>query len=673
MVPRTAELVRRRAGAMLRPPPQLTVSAWADQHRVLSTRASSEPGPWRTSRTPYLREIMDALSAVHPARRVVFMKGAQVGASEGGNCWLGYIMHHVPAPVLAVQPTVELAKRFSRQRIDPLLEETPALRARVSPARARDSGNTMLSKEFPGGILVLTGANSAVGLRSMTARFLFLDEVDAYPGDVEGEGDPIALAEARARTFGWRRKAFLVSTPTIAGRSRIEREYQASDQRRFFLPCPHCAAMQWLRFERLLWEKGEPRTVAYRCEACDRPIGEHHKTAMLAAGEWRATAEAPDPHTVGFHISALYSPVGWLSWEQIARDWETAQGKPEDLKTFRNTVLGETWQDRGEAPDWERLVERREGFSLGTVPAGALVLTAGVDVQDDRIECDIWGWAEGFSSWLIDHVVIPGSPREREPWEALARLLAKDWPRPGGPASGAMRIAKICVDTGGRDTASVYGHLRHLRDPRIAPTKGVEGWNRAQPVQGPTLVDALVNGQKLRRGLKLWTVSVSTWKADLYRRLWLGRGDADADAGSFPAGWVHLPEGIEVEWVKQLVAEQLRTSKDRRGFARQEWAKLRERNEALDCAVLARAALWLLGADRYGDRYWQRLRTEADDAPLALPSAPAGSAVTPNRGRAATDTITRASGLPDAPGAATPNGESLRPRAWLGSRGGWLR
>jgi phage terminase large subunit GpA-like protein len=338
-----------------------------------------------------------------------------------------------------------------------------------------------------------------------------------------------------------------------------------------------------------------------------------------------------------------------------------AQGKPEDLKTFRNTVLGETWQDRGEAPDWERLVERREAFMVGTVPAGVLVITAGVDVQDDRIECDVWGWAEGFTSWLIDHVVIDGSPREREPWEALARLLARDWPRPGGPAIGAMRIAKICVDTGGRDTASVYGHLRHLRDPRIAPTKGVEGWNRAQPVQGPTLVDALVNGQKLRRGLKLWTVSVSTWKADLYRRLWLGRGDADADAGTFPAGWVHLPSGIEVEWVKQLVAEQLRTSTDRRGFARQEWAKLRERNEALDCAVLARAALWLLGADRYGDRYWQRLRTEAEDAGLVVPAV------------AEIGTAPKAPNQPATPNTAIPNSETLRPRAWLGSRGGWLR
>jgi phage terminase large subunit GpA-like protein len=632
---------------MLRPPPQITVSAWADRHRILSSRASSEPGPWRTSRTPYLREIMDSLSAVHPARRVVFMKGAQVGASEGGNCWLGYILHHVPAPVLAVQPTVELAKRFSRQRIDPLVEETPALKERVAPARARDSGNTLLSKEFPGGILVLTGANSAVGLRSMTARFLFLDEIDAYPGDVEGEGDPIALAEARARTFGWRRKAFLVSTPTISGRSRIEREYAASDQRRYFVPCPHCGEQQWLKFERLRWDKGDPRSVRYACEACDQGIEEHSKTAMLAGGAWRPTAAAEDPHTVGFHISALYSPVGWLSWEQIARDWESAQGKAEDLKTFKNTVLGETWQEQGEAPDWERLVERREDFAFGVVPDGALVLTAGVDVQDDRLECDVWGWAEGFSSWLVDHVVIPGSPREREPWDALATLLARDWARSGGQ----VRIAKVCIDTGGRDTAAVYGHLRRLRDPRIAPTKGVDGWNRAQPVQGPTPVDAMVDGRKLRRGLKLWTVSVSTWKADLYRRLWLGRGEVE----EFPPGWVHLPRAIEVEWVKQLVAEQLQTVKDRRGFARQEWVKLRERNEALDCAVLARAALWLLGADRYGERFWQRLREDVSNADVAPPRSLDQAAATVS------------------PPSTSPASAATRPSGWLAPRSGWLR
>ena len=410
--------------------------------------------------------------------------------------------------------------------------------------------------------------------------------------------------------------------------------------------------MQWLRFERLIWDKGNPRSAAYHCETCDGAIEEHHKTAMLSAGEWRATAVAQDPHTVGFHISALYSPVGWLSWEQIARDWEAAQGKPEDLKTFKNTVLGETWQEQGEAPDWERLVERREDFPLGVVPSAALVLTAGVDVQDDRIECDVWGWAEGFSSWLVDHLVIPGSPRGPEPWDALAGILARDWPRDGG---GSMRVARLCVDTGGRDTAAVYGHLRRLRDPRIAPTKGVDGWNRAQPVHGPTWVDALVNGQKLRRGLKLWTVSVSTWKADLYRRLWLGRGDA----AEWPSGWVHLPRAIEVEWVKQLVAEQLRTSKDKRGFARQEWAKLRDRNEALDCAVLARAALWLLGADRYGERFWARLRDEVANAPLLASEIPSAGNV--------------AQSSPSPQPAPPPETAAFRPRGWLGSRGGWLR
>ncbi len=635
---------------MLRPPPQLTVSEWAEVHRVLGSRGSSEPGPWRNSRTPYLKAVMDALSAVHPARRVVFMKGAQVGATESGNNWLGYIMHHVPAPALAVQPTVELAKRFSRQRIDPLLEETPALRERVAPSRARDSGNTMLSKEFPGGILVLTGANSAVGLRSMSARFLFLDEVDAYPGDVGGEGDPISLAEARARTFGWRRKAYLVSTPTITGRSRIEREYLASDQQRFFVPCPACGEMQWLKFERLIWTKGEPEGARYHCVACEHPAQEHEKTAMLAGGEWRATAVGEDPHTIGFHISALYSPVGWLSWEQIARDWEAAKGKPEDIKTFKNTVLGETWQEQGEAPDWERLVERREDFAMGVVPKGALVLTAGVDVQDDRIECDVWGWAAGFSSWLVDHVVIQGSPREREPWDELAKMLARDWPRDGG---GGMRIARLCVDTGGRDTAAVYGHLRRLRDPRIAPTKGIEGWNRAQPVQGPTMVDALVNGQKLRRGLKLWTVSVSTWKADLYCRLWLGRGDAEG----WPPGWVHIPATIDVEWIKQLVAEQLRTTKDKRGFARQEWAKLRERNEALDCAVLARAALCLLGADRYGDRFWSQLQNQAADAPVLQGELPADGNVAPEA-------------QPPQP---APQPAPSRATTWIAPQRGWLR
>ncbi len=304
----------------LTPDPLLSVSAWADQHRMLSSKASAEPGRWRTARTPYLREIMDCLSPASPIERVVFMKGAQVGGTGCGSCWIGYVIHHAPGPMMAVWPTVEMAKRNSKQRIDPLIEESPVLAALIAPARSRDAGNTILAKEFRGGVLVMTGANSAVGLRSMPVRYLFLDEVDGYPLDVEGEGDAISLAEARTRTFT-RRKIFIVSTPTIAGASSIEREYEASDQRRYFVPCPHCAHAQWFRFEQLRWERGRPETAVYVCESCETPIAEHHKTWMLEHGQWRATAPG-NGRTAGFHLSSLYSPVGWRSWREIAAAWE---------------------------------------------------------------------------------------------------------------------------------------------------------------------------------------------------------------------------------------------------------------------------------------------------------------------------------------------------------------
>jgi len=312
VLPDAAKIYNEAFDRGLRPDPLLKVSEWADQHRRLSGKGAAEPGPWRTSRTPYLREIMDCLSPSSPYERVVFMKGAQVGATETGNNWIGYVIHHAPGPMLAVLPTGEMAKRNSRQRIDPLIEDSEVLSSLVKPARARDSGNTVLTKAFQGGVLAMTGANSAVGLRSMPVRYLFLDEVDGYPGDIDGEGDPVALAEARTRTFA-RRKVFIVSTPTVKGVSRIEREFEASDQRRYFVPCPHCGHFQWLEFERLRWDKGRPETAHYLCAECEGHIQEHHKTRMLEAGEWRATAasEQGSEKTAGFHISSLYSPIGW--------------------------------------------------------------------------------------------------------------------------------------------------------------------------------------------------------------------------------------------------------------------------------------------------------------------------------------------------------------------------
>jgi phage terminase large subunit GpA-like protein len=597
----------------LKPDPHLTVSEWADRYRVLAARASAEPGRYRTSRTPYMRAIMDALSPGNPAQRIVFMKAAQVGATEAGNCWMGFVIHQAPGPMLAVQPTVELAKRNSRQRIDPLIEESAVLRDRVKPPRSRDAGNTMLSKEFAGGILIMTGANSAVGLRSTPARYLFLDEVDAYPASADEEGDPVTLAEARTLTFAHRRKVFLASTPTIHGLSRIEREYEASDRRRFFVPCPHCGTMQWLKFERLIWEKGRPETAAYHCESCETPIAEHHKTQMLQHGEWRATAEAADPATVGFHLSALYSPVGWLSWVRIARSWEAAQGSDESLRAFRNTILGETWIERGEAPDWQRLYERRERWVPGTVPSGGLFLTAGADVQKDRIEVSVWAWGRGLSSWLIEHIVIDGGPDSAAAWTMLSDLLGRTWPHAHGVRLG---LSKLAIDTG-YEAPAVYAFARKAGFAQVVPVKGVEGFNRAAPVAGPTHVDATEGGRKIRRGARLWTVAVATFKAETYRFLRLTRAtDEERVAGALtPAGYVHLSETAEAEWVKQLVAEQLVTVKTKRGFQKLEWQKLRERNEALDCRVYARAAAWIAGVDRWSEAMWKDLEMQVGEAP----------------------------------------------------------
>ncbi|WBQ12872.1 phage terminase large subunit family protein [Hyphomonadaceae bacterium BL14] len=622
-----AEDLLRAWSRAIRPDPDLTVSQWADRHRWLSSRASAEPGRYRTARTPYMREIMDALSPSSPAQRVVFMKAAQVGATEAGNNWIGFAIHQAPGPMLAVQPTVELAKRNSRQRIDPLIEESPELRERVKPARSRDAGNTMLSKEFAGGILIMTGANSAVGLRSTPARYIFLDEVDAYPGSADEEGDPVTLAEARSLTFAHRRKVFLVSTPTIRGLSRIEREYEASDQRRYHVACPHCGHEQWLKFERLRWDKGRPETAAYNCEGCEQPIAEHHKTAMLEAGEWRATATSVDPGTVGYHLSALYSPVGWLSWEQIARSWEAAQGSDEAIKAFRNTILGETWMETGEAPDWQRLAERRESWKAGVVPSGGLFLTAGADVQKDRIEVDVWAWGRGLESWLIDHIVIEGGPGDAACWKKLTDLLGRTWEHENGQH---LTLARFAIDTG-FETSAVYGWARAVGFSQVAPVKGLEGFNRSSPVTGPTYVDATIAGKRLRRGARLWTVATSTFKAETYRFLRQDRPTPEEiDAGaSFPAGTVHLPAWTDGEWLKQFTAEQLVTVRTRRGFSRLEWQKLRERNEALDCRVYARAAAWIAGADRWPEARWREMedqlgaRTGAPDDQPAVRAASA--------------------------------------------------
>ena len=609
-----AEEIDRAWREGLTPDPLLSVSEWSDRHRMLSSKASAEPGRWRTSRTPYLKDIMDCLSPTSAVERVVFMKAAQVGATECGSCWIGYVIHHAPGPMMAVWPTVEMAKRNSKQRIDPLIEESEALSALIAPARSRDSGNTILAKEFRGGVLVMTGANSAVGLRSMPVRYLFLDEVDGYPLDVEGEGDAISLAEARTRTFS-RRKIFIVSTPTISGVSAIEREYEASNQCRYFVPCPHCAHRQWLRFEQLRWDKGQPETAAYVCESCDTAIVEHHKTWMLEQGQWRPMMPDAGIKTTGFHLSSLYSPVGWRSWRDIAAAWESAvskeSGSAAAIKTFKNTELGETWVEEGEAPDWQRLLERREDYKIGTVPSGGLLLVGAADVQKDRIEASVWAFGVGKESWLIEHRVLMGDTARDEVWTRLAAMLTETWTHESGAAMSLMRFA---LDTGFA-TQEAYAFVRSVHDPRVMAVKGVA--RGAALIGTPTAVAVTQRGKRLRRGIKLYSVTVGIAKLEFYNNL---RKTADVlEDGTtvvYPAGYVHLPK-VDAEFIQQLCAEQLITRRDRNGFAHREWQKMRERNEGLDIYVYCRAAAAAAGLDRFEERHWLELKKQ-----LGLPAPP---------------------------------------------------
>ena len=561
----------------------LTVSQWADGHRVLSGKASAEPGPWRTDRTPYLKEVMDCLSTTSPVQRVVLMAGAQLGKTEGGANWLGYVIDHAPGPMLMVQPTVDMAKRLSKQRLENLITETPVLRDKIAPARSRDSGNTMFSKEFPGGMMILTGANSATGLRSTPCRYIFLDEVDAFPSDVDGEGDPVTLAERRSTTFS-RRKIFMTSTPTVKDFSRIESEYLLSDQRRFFVPCPCCNAMQWLKWPQMKWQDNEPSTVRYQCEACGELFSESHKTRMLTAGEWRQTAPG-DGKTAGFHISSLYSPLGWKSWEEVVEDFLRSKGDAPRLKTWVNTVLGETWEeDYASKVSADALLQRCEAYASGRLPEGALAVTIGVDVQGgggsagDRLAVSVWAWGREEEGWLVDHQEIHGDPCRPEVWKQLDVLVLHEWEH----ASGAkLRADVVCVDSGGHATAEVYQYARERQAQGVIAIKG-QSVRGKPPIGKPGRVDINAKGQTLKRGAQVFPVGGDTIKTTLFGRL------KHNEPGP---GYLHFHAQTGSEYFEQLTAEKqaLRYVK---GFPVREWVKKPSaRNEALDCMVYAYAAV----------------------------------------------------------------------------------
>lgn len=578
--------------AGLKPDPLLNISEWADKYRVLSQKASAEPGKWRTSRTPYLKEIMDCLSPYSGIERVVFMKGAQIGGTEVGNNFLGYIVHLSPGPVMLVMPTVDGAKRTSKTRIDPMFAAIPELKGVISDRRSKDASNTTLMKEFQGGVLVLTGANSAIGLRSMPVRYIFLDEIDAYKGDVEGEGDPVNLAIKRTSTFN-RRKIFMVSTPTIQSVSRIEYEYEQSDQRHYMVPCPYCNKRQSLKWKQIHWENNDPQTAVYICEHCGGIIEEHLKTWMLENGVWKKSN--PSSKIAGFHLSSLYSPVGWFSWADAVKQFLDAKNKDNLLKVWVNTVLGETWLEKGEAPEWQILFDKREDYQQELVPSGGLFLTAGADVQKDRIECEVVAWGRNRESWSVGYFIINGDTAREDVWNELTDFSQRYFEH----SSGAMLpISRFAIDSGFA-TQQVYNWVRKQPLNFAMAVKGTD--SGVTPLGLPTKVDLNINGKKLRRGAKVWTVGTSILKSELYQFLRLTQNENE----SFPAGYCHFPK-YDSEYFKQLTAEQLVT-KVVRGYQKREWQKTRERNEALDCRVYARAASISFGIEQFTETKWRNL------------------------------------------------------------------
>lgn len=591
----------------LRPEPMLTVSEWADQYRYLSPTASAEPGRWRTERTPYLREIMDNLSSRSPVQEVVFEKGAQVGATEAGNCWIGYTIHISPGPMLMVMPTDTTVKRNSKIRIDPMIEATPVLSERIRPARSRDSGNTTFSKDFPGGVLVLTGANSAVGLRSMPVRSLFLDEIDGYPLDLDGEGSPLDLAKARTRTFS-NKKIFIVSTPTVDKASAIQREFDATDQRYFNIPCPHCGLFQALTFDRLSWDTTpgdsgrkvvSPSSVVYNCVGCDMPIEERHKTKMLAAGQWIASKPANASwRVVGYHLNSLYAPLGWFSWAEIAQQFEDAGTDETKLKTFWNTVLGLPWSEKGEAPKWETLYNRRQPYKTNSPTDDVAVVTVGVDIQQDRIELEVVGWAPGQRSYSLDYRVLIGDTASAAVWAELAKVVNETWTRPDGIV---LPMSRMAIDTG-YQTSKVYDFCRKYLPTQVVPIKGQD--KQTVILTPPRSVDRRGSKGKPAGALGIWSVGVSVLKSELYGRLRL-----EIDENGVPPGFCFFPTAYDAHYFKMLTAEELRPVIFK-GFTRYEWVKTYARNEALDCRNYARAAASMMGLDRWTDHHY-KAATEA--------------------------------------------------------------
>jgi phage terminase large subunit GpA-like protein len=575
---------------LLQPPPKLTVSEWADRYREIAPGTSPEAGKWRTSRAPYLRGMQDAFSDPL-VENVVGMCASQVAKTEVLMNVLGYFMHQDPSPILFIRETVGEAAKFSKTRLAKTIAATPVLRDTIHDPKSRTSGNTILIKEFDGGDMTLVGANAPGGLAGQPRRVVLGDERDRWKQSAGTEGDPWDLGYQRTANY-WNRKTGRFSSPgsrsieVEGGRmvSPIEKAFEEGDQRYYYVPCPYCGHKQPLVWKQLRWDEGKAETAAYCCEACGVLIGEEMKGQMLAQGEWRATA--PFNGTASFHLNGLYSP--WARWADLVKKWMKAQGNVDALKVFWGTVLAESWEERIGALDPASL-QGRSIMYAAEVPAGVVLLTGGVDVQEDRLELVTRGWGAGMRSWGIQREIFLGDPKLKpgevgSPWTALEEARRRQRPREGG---GTLSIAVMCVDMGyAPDEVALYCRPRWKQ--RVYPVRG------SSEATAPTVSRRPYRNNKQR--LPMFWAGVNTAKDTLAKRL-LMADDHTVTPAVCPAYAIHwnLDEaaGFDGDYFQQLTGER-RVPKKHGGRTVWAWEEIRgQRHDALDCEVYALVAFHL--------------------------------------------------------------------------------
>jgi phage terminase large subunit GpA-like protein len=572
---RTIRLFRELA-TIVAPPPVLKVSEWADEYRKLSSESSAEPGQWRTDRAPYMREIMDAISD-EETETIVMEASAQVGKTELILNIIGFHVHQDPAPVMLVQPTLDLSEAFSKDRLAPMLRDTPVLRDKIRN-RSRDGGNTLLYKAFPGGHVTLSGANSPSSLASRPIRIVLADEIDKYPASAGDEGDPVELVTKRSTTF-FNRKRVLVSTPTIKGASRIEEFYLDSSMEQWCIPCPSCADSQPFSWPQIKFEYDKAMKKCTEVNMACKSCGALHSEREWKTGTGAWVARSVNRKIRGFHLNELASP--WKRWVEIVEDFKAAErGGPEKLKVWVNTSLGETWEERGTGVDSDVLINRREYYKA-TVPDQVLLLTCGVDVQDNRLEYEIVGWGVGAESWGIQYGVIMGDPGQRHVWDMLdVHVVNNSFERADGQK---LQVMTTCVDSGGHYTKEVYANCKKRESRRVWAIKG-KGGTGFSFINPPK--------KRNREGAWLFVIGVDIGKDTLFSRLSIEFEGKE--------GYCHFPRdtksGYTEEYYPGLTSEH-RVKRIVKGLPSFHWEKKMSsaRNEPLDCRNYATAALEIVG------------------------------------------------------------------------------